>query len=140
MCRKLWLNALGSVANEGRITFETSLKYYDDQKHNRKANLVNAGSSGNAISSNGADGQSSSLAIGKSKTAYALLKLTDTGEGMDEKTRLNMLRPFFTTKAGRGRGLGATVVYETVKSHAGHLHMTSQLGKGTSVEIYLPLP
>ena len=137
MCRKLWLNALDSVADGGRITFETSLKYYDDQRQNRKVNL---GFPGNAISSNGADGQSSSLAIGNSKAAYGLLKLTDTGEGMDEKTRLNMLRPFFTTKAGRGRGLGATVVYETVKSHAGHLHMTSQLGKGTSVEIYLPLP
>jgi len=136
MCRKLWLNALDSVADGGRITFETSPKYYDDQRQNRKVNL---GSPGNAISPNGADGQSSSLAISNGKTAYALLKLTDTGEGMDEKTRLNMLRPFFTTKAGRGRGMRATVVYETVKSHGGHLHMTSRLGKGTSVKVYLPL-
>ena len=156
MCQKLWLNALDSVADGGRITFETRLRYYDDQKQNRntsetspkyyddqkqnkKTNIVKVGSP-DSISSNGADGQTSSLTNGISKTAYALLRVTDTGEGMDEKTRLNMLRPFFTTKAGRGRGMGATVVYETVKSHGGHLHVTSELGKGTSVEIYLPLP
>lgn len=108
MCQKLWLNVLDSVVDGGRITFETSLKYYDDQKQNRKTNLVNLGSTGNAISSNEADGH---LTNGNGKTAYALLRVIDAGEGMDEKTLLNMLRPFFTTKAGRGRGKGATVVY-----------------------------
>ena len=140
MCQKLWLNALDSVADGGRITFETSLKCYDDQKQSRKTNLVNLGSIGNAISSNGADGQSSSLTNGNGKTAYALLRVTDAGEGMDEKARLNMLRPFFTTKAGRGRGKGATMVYEKVKSYAGHFPKFAGHAQVASVEVYLPLP
>lgn len=64
--------------------------------------------------------------------------VSDTGCGMDEKTRKSAFEPFFTTKS-RGSGLGLSVCYGIVHAHNGLINIESKLGKGTSVSIYLPV-
>lgn len=70
---------------------------------------------------------------------YARLAVHDNGSGIDERTRQRMLEPFFTTKApGRGTGLGLAIVDDVVASHAGVLIVHSELGRGSSFELYFP--
>ena len=69
---------------------------------------------------------------------YALLRISDTGCGMDQETRKRIFEPFFTTKFA-GRGLGMSAVLGIVKSHEGFLTLQSSPDAGTTFTVYLPL-
>ncbi|MGE4583434.1 MAG: nitrogen regulation protein NR(II) [Sphaerochaeta sp.] len=68
-----------------------------------------------------------------------LVRVVDTGIGMDERTQQKIFEPYFTTKAS-GTGLGLTVVYKIMKEHKGDISVKSKLGEGTTFTLAFPVP
>ena len=110
VCSNLWQNAIESMPHGGILSWQTNSSWV---RHPTWAQQS-------------AGGQSH----------YLRLRVSDTGEGMDAETRVNLFVPFFSTKPGMGRGLGATAIYETVKSQGGYVAVSSNPGGGTQVDLY----
>ena len=112
VCNHLWQNAIESMNHGGKLVWQTSLC----------PDLRSTGSNQGI----------------EVRCRYLRLRVSDSGEGMDGETLANIFTPFFTIKSGKGRGLGATVIYDIVKSHGGHLEVSTGTGAGSCIELFLP--
>lgn len=75
-----------------------------------------------------------------SEGGEALIRVTDDGPGMSDEVKRHALEPFFTTRApGEGSGLGLAIVASIVGGHQGRIELQSVVGRGTTIEVRLPL-
>jgi PAS domain S-box-containing protein len=111
----LALNARDAMPDGGELIFATDTTEIDKEYRESKPSEIQAGS-------------------------YLHICVTDSGTGIDEQTQQHMYEPFYTTKEeGKGTGMGLAAVYGTVKAHGGYIHVDSELGRGTTMEMHLPL-
>lgn len=109
----LSLNAKDAMPEGGRLVFETSNTVLDSSFVSRNP--------------------------GTSCGEFVMLSMSDNGTGMSEEVRDKVMEPFFTTKEqGKGTGLGLSMVYGFVQRSGGHILIDTELGKGTTFNIFLP--
>ncbi len=109
----LCVNARDAMANGGTITMETSMI------------------PGSALAE---------FFTGAEAEQYVCVSVRDTGTGISRQVKPHIFEPFFTTKErGKGTGLGLSVVYGVVNSHRGFVQVDTEVGSGTTFNIYLPL-
>ena len=74
------------------------------------------------------------------KDNFVNVSITDTGSGIAKETIDKIFEPFFTTKeVGKGTGLGLSICYDIIKKHEGEVTVKSEVGKGTTFTVSLPV-
>ena len=110
----LCVNARDAMPHGGTLTVETATTFIDDRHHSIGSVFLAPG-------------------------AYVIIKVTDTGIGMDAETQKRIFEPFFTTKEAKGgSGFGLATIYGIVTNRGGHIDVASHPGKGSSFTIILP--
>jgi PAS domain S-box-containing protein len=110
----LVVNARDAMPNGGRITISTSTATFDEA--------------------------AARLHQDRKPGSFVCVEVSDTGCGMEEKVLKRVFEPFFTTKeAGKGTGLGLATTHGIVAQHHGWVEVSSEVGKGSSFRIYLPV-
>ena len=83
---------------------------------------------------------STTLETDQTDEDWLVIRVRDTGTGIEEEHLAQLFDPFFTTKeVGEGTGLGLSVSYGLIQEHRGRIEVSSQRGKGSEFQIYLPL-
>ncbi len=83
---------------------------------------------------------STTLKTDQTDEDWLVIRVRDTGTGIEEEHLAQLFDPFFTTKeVGEGTGLGLSVSYGLIQEHRGRIEVSSQPGKGSEFQIYLPL-
>ncbi|MCE2433410.1 MAG: PAS domain S-box protein [Candidatus Latescibacteria bacterium] len=83
---------------------------------------------------------STALETDETHRDWVIIRVGDTGEGIDEEHIDQLFDPFFTTKeVGEGTGLGLSVSYGLIQEHGGRIEVSSQRDKGSEFQIYLPV-
>ena len=109
----LCVNARDAIAGVGKVTIETGNRTFDETYCSVHTDFVPG--------------------------EFVILTVSDNGCGMDKETLTNIFEPFFTTKGvGKGTGLGLATIYGAVKQNNGFINVYSELGQGTTFNIYLP--
>ncbi|MDY0351018.1 MAG: PAS domain S-box protein [Desulfobulbaceae bacterium] len=109
----LCVNARDAISGVGKVTIETGNAFFDKAYGKLKS--------------------------GHSMDEFVHLTVSDNGCGMDRETLENIFEPFFTTKGvSEGTGLGLATVYGIVRQNNGFINVSSEPGKGTTFQIYLP--
>jgi PAS domain S-box-containing protein len=86
------------------------------------------------------EGQARTLDSGEHPQVFVTLSVRDNGIGMSPETLARATEPFFTTKGpGKGTGLGLSMAHGLAEQSGGRMHIDSTLGKGTTIELWLPL-
>ena len=81
-----------------------------------------------------------SIRTGLGPDGYVRVDFSDTGIGIKPEDMKNIFDPFYTTKeVGRGTGLGLSLVYAIIRTHGGYIEVKSEINKGTTFSIYLPI-
>jgi PAS domain S-box-containing protein len=110
----LAINARDAMPDGGRLTIETANSHLDKAYARSQDNELQPGQ-------------------------YILVSVTDTGTGMPVTVVKKAFEPFFTTKpVGQGTGLGLSMLYGFAKQSRGHARIHSEVGQGTTVNLYLP--
>jgi len=131
---------LQSQAAERSVTLVTSsdlAEVWVDEAGLRRCliNLV-----GNAIDACGKGGGTVEIEVGRAEgEGRCAIRVRDTGCGMDAATRERIFDPFFSTKGGRGTGLGLAVTKKVVEEHRGTIRVESTPGQGTEFVLVLPI-
>ncbi|MEM9555469.1 MAG: ATP-binding protein [Acidobacteriota bacterium] len=111
----LVINAIEAIEGHGTVTVETGTRTLD-REFFEQAPLADAGQAGE----------------------HVVLRVIDDGAGIDDEVQRRIFDPFFTTKfTGRGLGLAATL--GIVRGHGGALEISSEKGRGTEIEVFLPV-
>jgi PAS domain S-box-containing protein len=109
----LSINARDAMPDGGKLTIETQSAYLDRYYAEKNPDVVPG--------------------------HYVLVAVSDSGTGMAPDLIEKVFQPFFTTKAaGKGSGLGLSMVYGFIKQSGGHIQVYSEVGHGTSIKMYLP--
>jgi len=93
----------------------------------------------NAMEAMGNDGELRVAATRSADSRALIIRVSDTGPGIDPENLTHIFDPYYTTKPS-GTGLGLAIVHNIVEAHQGHIIPDSRPGKGTAMTLYLPIP